>query len=53
VLVGEVWVGSGQSNMDTLVSMYAAKDAPLREAMNTSLPQLRLFASPRRAGGRK
>jgi sialate O-acetylesterase len=48
VLVGEVWAGSGQSNMDTLVSMYAAKDAPLREAMNTSLPQLRLFrvASP-------
>jgi len=43
VLVGEVWVGSGQSNMGTLVSMYAEHDLPLKEAMNTSLPQLRLF----------
>lgn len=43
VLVGEVWVGSGQSNMDSLVSMYAEHDAPLKDAMNTSAPQLRLF----------
>ncbi|MCE0496358.1 MAG: sialate O-acetylesterase [Methylacidiphilales bacterium] len=43
VLVGEVWLGSGQSNMDTLVSMYAERDPPLKQAMNTSLPQLRLF----------
>ncbi len=43
VLVGEVWLGSGQSNMDTLVSMYAERDAPLKQAANTSQPELRLF----------
>ncbi len=43
VLVGEVWLGSGQSNMDTAVSMYAAEDPALNAAMNEPHPQLRLF----------
>jgi len=43
VLVGEVWLGSGQSNMDTPVSMYAAEDAILNAAMSEPHPQLRLF----------
>ena len=45
VLVGEVWVGSGQSNMDTDVGDYIAKDAPLRAAAAQDHRQLRLFRS--------
>ena len=50
VLVGEVWVGSGQSNIDSPVSMYAAQDPELNEARDTHHPQLRLFHLPRKNG---
>lgn len=43
VLVGEVWVGSGQSNMDMVVSSYVAGDPVLAEAANKSYPLLRLL----------
>jgi sialate O-acetylesterase len=45
VLVGEVWVGSGQSNMDTDVPDYVKADLPLAEAAGKNHPQLRLFRS--------
>ena len=45
VLVGEVWVGSGQSNMDTDVPDYTQDDAPLREAASVDHPQVRLLRS--------
>ncbi|MEY4482599.1 MAG: hypothetical protein RL693_51, partial [Verrucomicrobiota bacterium] len=43
VLVGEVWVGSGQSNMDMPVSSYTAGDPVLAEAALKSYPKLRLM----------
>lgn len=43
VLVGEVWVGSGQSNMDMLVSSYVKDDAVLAAAAQQSYPKLRLL----------
>ena len=44
VLVGDVWVGSGQSNMDTLVSTYVANDPVLAEAAGQSCaPTIRLL----------
>jgi sialate O-acetylesterase len=46
VLVGEVWLGSGQSNMETHVSMYAANDPPLRDAASVDHPQIRIFGIP-------
>lgn len=45
VLVGEVWVGSGQSNMDTDVPDYTAVDAPLKQEAEKSQPQIRLYRS--------
>ncbi len=36
VLVGEVWVGSGQSNIDTPVNAYVGDDTVLREAKGKS-----------------
>jgi sialate O-acetylesterase len=45
VLVGEVWVGSGQSNLDTNVPDYTAKDAVLRQAATQTYPQVRLYHS--------
>lgn len=45
VLVGEVWVGSGQSNMDTDVPDYTAFDAPLKQAAEQSHAQVRLYRS--------
>lgn len=45
VLVGEVWVGSGQSNMDTDVPDYTAVDEPLKQAAEKEHPQLRLYRS--------
>ena len=45
ILVGEVWVGSGQSNMDTDVPDYTPDDAPLREAASVEHPQVRLLRS--------
>lgn len=43
VLVGEVWVGSGQSNMDMAVFSYMKGDAVLAAAAAKSHPRLRLI----------
>jgi len=43
VLVGEVWVGSGQSNMQWTVK---ASNNPEEEARNANYPQIRLFRVP-------
>jgi sialate O-acetylesterase len=48
VLVGEVWVCSGQSNMEW--SVRASKN-PEEEAAAASYPEIRLFHVPRRALG--
>lgn len=45
VLVGEVWVGSGQSNMQWAVRQTNNADA---EARNANYPQIRLFYVPRK-----
>jgi len=45
VLVGEVWVGSGQSNMDTDVTDYLQVDPVLAAAWKQKYPKLRLFRS--------
>ena len=45
VLVGEVWVGSGQSNIDTDVPDYLHCDPVLKEAWVEEHPQLRLYRS--------
>ncbi len=50
VLVGEVWVGSGQSNLDTDVPDYVQHDPVLNAAWNKSYPKLRLFRSDVGAG---
>lgn len=47
VLVGEVWLGSGQSNMEMPVA--TAKDAD-KELANATRPPLRLFKVPRTLG---
>lgn len=59
VLVGEVWVGSGQSNMDGRVSGYAKGDEVLAELAKKSFPQIRHInrggtwqvATPQASGG--
>jgi len=43
VLVGEVWVGSGQSNMDMLVNAYTQGDAPLAKLAAGAYPHLRFM----------
>ena len=43
VLVGDVWIGSGQSNMDMTVSSYTANDPVLAEAAKATYPKLRLM----------
>ncbi len=43
VLVGEVWLGSGQSNMALDVAFFAAGDPVLAEAAKQEHPGLRLF----------
>lgn len=43
VLVGEVWVGSGQSNMDMVVNSYVKDDPVLAAAAQKSYPKLRLL----------
>jgi len=48
VLVGDVWVGSGQSNMDMVVASYTKDDPVLDEAAKQTYPQLRLL---RKDGG--
>ena len=51
VLVGEVWLGSGQSNMDSPVNMYVANDPELKAAAGNAYPTLRLFRSVREGEG--
>lgn len=48
VLVGEVWVGSGQSNMAMNVTQYAADDTALAQSADASRAGLRFFGG---AGG--
>jgi len=43
VLVGEVWLGSGQSNMDMHVPSYTNNDAVLAQAAAATYPKLRLL----------
>jgi sialate O-acetylesterase len=43
VLVGDVWIGSGQSNMDMKVSNYVGGDPVLAAAANENYPKLRLL----------
>lgn len=43
VLVGDVWIGSGQSNMDMTVSSYTANDPVLAAAAAQTYPKLRLL----------
>ena len=43
VLVGEVWVGSGQSNMDMPAHSYTAGDPALAKLVEQSYPKLRLL----------
>ncbi len=45
VLVGEVWVCSGQSNMEMTVNSSAAADA---EKAGAKFPQIRLFTVPKK-----
>ncbi len=49
VLVGEVWVGSGQSNMDMRASQYTADDAPLAKLAEGTYPMLRLLLKDAKA----
>jgi sialate O-acetylesterase len=48
VLVGEVWVGSGQSNMDMLAKSYTAGDPVLAKAVTETYPKLRLLSKGRK-----
>ena len=43
VLVGDVWIGSGQSNMDMTVTNYIAGDPVLAEAAKQTYPKIRLL----------
>lgn len=43
VLVGDVWIGSGQSNMDMPVSAYVGGDPVLAAAANADYPKIRLM----------
>jgi sialate O-acetylesterase len=43
VLVGEVWLGSGQSNMQTTVSSYTEKDKVLATMAEGTYPKVRLI----------
>ncbi len=45
ILVGEVWGGSGQSNMEWSVNQSANRD---QEIQNATYPQIRLFLVPKR-----
>ena len=49
VVVGEVWIGSGQSNIDTALSMYCiSKD----EVPKADIPGVRLYSAGFVGGGR-
>jgi len=47
VLVGEVWVGSGQSNMAGTVNGYATNDKVLAQLAAGTYPKIRLMGSGR------
>jgi sialate O-acetylesterase len=47
VLVGEVWLGSGQSNMEGSVNGYARGDAGLAKLAEGTYPKLRLLTGGR------
>lgn len=51
VLVGEVWLGSGQSNMDSPVNMYVGNDPVLKDAARKKYATLRLFRSAKGRSG--
>ena len=44
VVVGEVWLGSGQSNMDSVIAFYGTMVEPARKLATN--PQLRFFGRP-------
>ncbi len=46
VLIGEVWIGSGQSNMEMVVSNYTSGDPVLAEIAKGNYPKLRMLTSP-------
>ncbi len=48
VLVGEVWLGSGQSNMDMHVNSYTNGDPVLAQAAALTYPKLRLLHKGRK-----
>ena len=48
VLVGEVWLGSGQSNMDMHVNSYTNGDPVLAKAAAMTYPKLRLLHKGRK-----
>ena len=48
VLVGEVWLGSGQSNMDMHVNSYTNDDPVLAKAAAATYPKLRLLHKGRK-----
>jgi sialate O-acetylesterase len=48
VLVGDVWIGSGQSNMQWAVRQ---SDNPDAEIASANFPQIRLFSVPRKTSG--
>ncbi len=50
VLVGDVWLGSGQSNMAGVVRGYQVNDPVLAEAAKKSYPHLRLMRQDRTSG---
>ncbi len=43
VLVGDVWVGSGQSNMDMPALSYVANDPVVADAVKQTFPKVRLM----------
>ncbi len=45
VLVGEVWIGSGQSNLETDVYDYTQEDSLLADAAKVEHPMLRIYRS--------
>lgn len=46
ILIGEVWIGSGQSNMAMNVASYTKNDPVLAEAAKASYPKIRMLNSP-------
>ncbi len=48
VLIGEVWIGSGQSNMEMPLKGWGKIDNFEQEIANANYPEIRLFTVPRR-----